>query len=174
MDRQVTQVVHRVVVEAVVLRRLRVVADEGGGLDVARIPLGAANLMVAADLAVGCSVGVLERASREAVVIGNLDLAATAAFKRDPHLSIEPLLHRRPMERATNAAQSVWLHCMRLAERLFGNAHERLPGTIKALRLDPVMETRVGDLSKGYRRRLLCGVSPRVYGCVMHTRGEPG
>jgi len=42
-----------------------------------------------------------------------------------------------------------------LFARLLGNAQERLPGTIKALRLDPVMETRVGDLSKGYRRRLL-------------------
>lgn len=42
-----------------------------------------------------------------------------------------------------------------LFARLLGNAHDRLPGTIEALRLDPVMETRVGDLSKGYRRRLL-------------------
>lgn len=42
-----------------------------------------------------------------------------------------------------------------LFARLFGNAHERLPGTIEALGLDPMMETRVGDLSKGYRRRLL-------------------
>ncbi|MBV9251119.1 MAG: indolepyruvate ferredoxin oxidoreductase family protein, partial [Acetobacteraceae bacterium] len=97
------------------------IADEPGDLDVARIPLGAADLMLAADLAVACSAGVLERASREAVVIGNLDLAATATFKRDPHLSIEPLLHRRTVERATDAVRSVWLHCMRLAERLFGN-----------------------------------------------------
>ena len=42
-----------------------------------------------------------------------------------------------------------------LFARLLGNAHERLPSIIKALRLDPVMETRVGNLSKGYRRRLL-------------------
>jgi len=41
-----------------------------------------------------------------------------------------------------------------LFARLFGNA-PALPDTIKALGLDPVMETRVGDLSKGYRRRLL-------------------
>jgi ABC-type multidrug transport system ATPase subunit len=42
-----------------------------------------------------------------------------------------------------------------LFARLFTSEHERLASTIKALRLDPVMETRVGDLSKGYRRRLL-------------------
>jgi len=42
-----------------------------------------------------------------------------------------------------------------LFARLFTGGHERLASTIKALRLDPVMETRVGDLSKGYRRRLL-------------------
>jgi ABC-2 type transport system ATP-binding protein len=42
-----------------------------------------------------------------------------------------------------------------LFARLLGNAHDRLPGTIEALRLDSVMETRVGDLSKGYRHRLL-------------------
>jgi ABC-2 type transport system ATP-binding protein len=42
-----------------------------------------------------------------------------------------------------------------LFARLFTREHERLASTIRALRLDPVMETRVGDLSKGYRRRLL-------------------
>jgi ABC-2 type transport system ATP-binding protein len=42
-----------------------------------------------------------------------------------------------------------------LFARLFASGHERLASTISALRLDPVMETRVGDLSKGYRRRLL-------------------
>jgi len=45
-----------------------------------------------------------------------------------------------------------------LFARLFTGGHERLASTIKALRLDPVMETRVGDLSKGYRRRLLIAV----------------
>ena len=42
-----------------------------------------------------------------------------------------------------------------LFARLFNCKRERLASTIKALRLDPVMRTRVGDLSKGYRRRLL-------------------
>jgi ABC-2 type transport system ATP-binding protein len=42
-----------------------------------------------------------------------------------------------------------------LFARLFTSEQERLVSIIDDLRLDPVMETRVGDLSKGYRRRLL-------------------
>ncbi len=80
--------------------------DAGGAdmLDVVRIPLGEANLMIAADLAVGAGPGVLERCGQAAVVIGNLDLAATAAFKSDPWLKIDAGLHRRTIERATDAA----------------------------------------------------------------------
>ncbi len=59
------------------------IAAEEADLDVVRIPLGTADLMLAADLAVGCQAGVLERNARTAVVIGNLDLAATAEFKRN-------------------------------------------------------------------------------------------
>ncbi len=58
--------------------------------------------MLAADLAVGAGPGVLERCSPDAAVIGNLDLAATAEFKFDPHLSIDAGLHRRTIERATD------------------------------------------------------------------------
>jgi ABC-type multidrug transport system ATPase subunit len=39
--------------------------------------------------------------------------------------------------------------------RLFGCEEERRVGAIRALRLGPVMETRVAHLSKGYRRRVL-------------------
>jgi ABC-2 type transport system ATP-binding protein len=42
-----------------------------------------------------------------------------------------------------------------LFARLFGRGKEHCAGTIKALRLAPVLETRVGHLSKGYRRRVL-------------------
>ncbi len=97
------------------------IATDPDALDVVRIPLGTANLMLAADLAVGCSPGVLERNARDGVVIGNLDLAATAQFKRDALLSIDALLHRRTIEKVTNAKRSVWLHGVLLAERLFGN-----------------------------------------------------
>jgi indolepyruvate ferredoxin oxidoreductase len=65
---------------------------------------------------------VLERNARGAAVIGNLDLPATAAFKRDRLLSIDAALHRRTIEQATDADRAVWLHGVRLAERLFGNA----------------------------------------------------
>ena len=95
---------------------------EAGGLDVVRIPLGGADMMLAADLAVAASPGVLERCAAAAAVIGNLDLAATASFKRDPHLPIDAGLHRRVIERTTSGANSVYLHGVRLAERLFGNA----------------------------------------------------
>jgi indolepyruvate ferredoxin oxidoreductase len=97
------------------------IATDPDALDVVRIPLGSANLMLAADLAVGCSPGVLERNARDAVVIGNLDLAATAEFKRDALLSIDALLHRRTIEKVTDAKGSTWLHGVMLAERLFGN-----------------------------------------------------
>ncbi len=98
------------------------IASDPEALDVVRIPLGTANLMLAADLAVGCSVGVLERNARNGVVIGNLDLAATAEFKRDALLSIDAALHRRTIEKVTDAKSSVWLHGVQLAERLFGNS----------------------------------------------------
>ena len=77
--------------------------------------------MLAADLAVGCSAGVLERNARDAVVIGNLDLAATAEFKRDALLSIDARCTGVQIEKVTDAKSSVWLHGVQLAERLFGN-----------------------------------------------------
>jgi indolepyruvate ferredoxin oxidoreductase len=104
-----------------VVAHVQIAADEAA-LDVVRIPLGSADVMLAADLAVGCSAGVLERNARTAAVIGNLDLAATADFKRNAALSIDAALHRRTIEKATDSGRSMWLHGVRLAERLFGNA----------------------------------------------------
>ena len=98
------------------------IADSAAELDVVRIPLGTADMMIAADLAVGCAPGVLERTAKTATVIGNLDLAATAAFKQDPLLKIDAALHRRTIERAAGGEKSVWLHGTRIAETLFGNA----------------------------------------------------
>ena len=103
-----------------VVAHVQIAADEAM-LDVVRIPLGTANVMLAADLAVACQAGVLERNARSGVVIGNLDLAATADFKRDGLLSIDAMLHKRTIEKATDAKASVWLHGVALAERLFGN-----------------------------------------------------
>jgi indolepyruvate ferredoxin oxidoreductase len=98
------------------------IADDEASLDVVRIPLGAADVMIAADLAVGAGPNVLERNASAAAVIGNLDLAATAAFKQDANLLIDAVLHRRTIERVTDPAASVYLHAVRLAESLFGNA----------------------------------------------------
>jgi indolepyruvate ferredoxin oxidoreductase len=55
-------------------------------------------------------------------VIGNLDLAATAEFKHNAALPIDAVLHRRVIERATDPRASIYLHGVRLAEKLFGNA----------------------------------------------------
>jgi indolepyruvate ferredoxin oxidoreductase len=55
-------------------------------------------------------------------VVGNLDLAATTAFKQDPRLPIDAVLHRRTIERTTDSGKSVWLHGVRIAETLFGHA----------------------------------------------------
>jgi indolepyruvate ferredoxin oxidoreductase len=104
-----------------VVAHVQIARDEAA-LDVVRIPIGTADLMLAADLAVGCQAGVLERNARTAVVIGNMDLAATAEFKRNAALSIDAILHRRTIEKAIDSERSVWLHGVRLAERLFGNA----------------------------------------------------
>jgi indolepyruvate ferredoxin oxidoreductase len=98
------------------------IADAESELDVVRIPLATADLMIAADLAVACAPGVLERNAARAAVIGNMDLAATAAFKRDPHLVINAALHRRTIEATTDSVRSVWLPAVRIAERLLGNA----------------------------------------------------
>ncbi len=92
-----------------------------GGLDVVRIPLGTADVMLAADLAVAADVGVLDRCAAAAAVVGNLDLAPTAAFATDPDLRVDAGLHRRVIERASDAARSRYLHAVLLAERLVGN-----------------------------------------------------
>jgi indolepyruvate ferredoxin oxidoreductase len=95
---------------------------EPADADVVRIPLGTVDLMLAADLAVAAGAGVLERCAPGAAVIGNLDLAATADFKRNPWQNIDAGLHRLAITKVTNADASVYLHSVRLAEQIFGNA----------------------------------------------------
>jgi len=104
-----------------VVAHVQIAADELD-LDVVRIPLGTADVMLAADLAVACQPGVLERNAKSGVVIGNLDLGAPADFKRDALLSIDALMHKRTIDQVTDAARSSWCHGVRLAERLFGNS----------------------------------------------------
>ncbi len=91
-------------------------------LDVVRIPLGQANLLLGADLAVSAGHDVLGRCAPDAAVIGNLDLQAGAGFLKDRDLRIDAGLHRRVIERRTDAARSRYLRGAALAERLFGTA----------------------------------------------------
>ena len=92
------------------------------GLDVVRIPLGSADLLLGADLAVAAGADVLGRCGPCAVVVGNLDLQAGAAFLTNRDLRIDGGLHRRVIERRTDAGRSLYLRGAALAERLFGNA----------------------------------------------------
>ncbi|HUC19431.1 MAG TPA: indolepyruvate ferredoxin oxidoreductase family protein [Acetobacteraceae bacterium] len=98
------------------------IAETEGTLDVVRIPLATAGFMLAADLAVAASGGVLDRCRKDAAVIGNLDLQATAGFLKDRDLPIDTERHRRTLARATDKARSCYLHAGQLAERLFGTA----------------------------------------------------
>jgi indolepyruvate ferredoxin oxidoreductase len=91
-------------------------------LDVVRIPLAEADLLIGADLAVGADADVLGRCGARAAVIGNLDLQAGAGFLKDRDLRIDAGLHRRVIERRTDAARSRYMHGTMLAERLFGTA----------------------------------------------------
>jgi indolepyruvate ferredoxin oxidoreductase len=98
------------------------VAGAEESLDVVRIPLAAADFMLAADLAVAAGGGVLDRCQKDAAVIGNLDLQASVAFLAERDLPIDAERHRRTIARATGEASSRYLHAGRLAERLFGTA----------------------------------------------------
>jgi len=98
------------------------IGQREGELDVVRIPLGGADFMLAADLAVASSGGVLDRCAADAAVTGNLDLAATVAFIAERDLSIDAERHRRVIAGMTDAGRSLYLHAGALAERLFGTA----------------------------------------------------
>ena len=93
-----------------------------GGLDVVRIPQHEADLLLAADMAVGAGADVLGRCKRGAGVIGNLDLQPGSAFIRERDLVLDAGLHRRAIARSTAAERSRFLHGAQLAERLFGTA----------------------------------------------------
>jgi indolepyruvate ferredoxin oxidoreductase len=93
-----------------------------GPIDIVRIPTGEADLMLAADLAVAASEGVLERCAPNAVVIGNLDLQSTVAFLNQRDLRIDAGLHRRTIEQMVDRDASRWLRAGAISERLFGTA----------------------------------------------------
>ena len=93
-----------------------------GALDVVRIPVGEGDMLLGADLAVAADPDVLGRCSGRAVVIGNLDLPAGAAFLHDRDLRVDAGLHRRAIERHTDRGASRWLRGSLISERLFGTA----------------------------------------------------
>ena len=91
-----------------------------GVLDVVRIPRGEADLVLAADLAVAADRQVLARCRKDAVVVGNLDLQATAGFLLDRDQRIDAGLHRRAIDRQTGGGQ--YVRAASISELLFGNA----------------------------------------------------
>ncbi len=91
-------------------------------LDVVRIPTGEADVMIAADLAVGAQKGVLERMRWGGAVLGNLDLQANTGFLSDRDLVIDAGLHRRVIDRAVGGNASVYLRATALSEKLFGQS----------------------------------------------------
>ena len=92
------------------------------GLDVVCIPRGEADLLLAADLAVGAGPDVLGRCRNDAAVIGNLDLQAGAGFLKERDLTIDAGLHRRAIGRVVDRGNSVYLRGSQISERLFGTA----------------------------------------------------
>ena len=92
------------------------------GLDVVRIPLGEADLLLGADLAVSADPDVLGRCAPGAAVVGNLDLQAGATFLHDRDVRVDAGLHRRAIERHTERTRSLYLRGSLVAERLFGTA----------------------------------------------------
>jgi indolepyruvate ferredoxin oxidoreductase len=106
-----------------VVSHVQIAAEKDHGwTDVVRIPTGEADLMLAADLAVGAQAGVLERMRRGGTVVGNLDLQASTAFLTDRDLVIDAGLHRRVIDRAVGGNASVYLRATALSEKLFGQA----------------------------------------------------
>ena len=103
-----------------VVSHVQVAAE--GALDVVRIPTREADLLLGADLAVSADPDVLGRCAPGALVVGNLDLQAGAAFLKERDLRIDAGLHRRAIERHTDRASSRYLRGSLVAERLFGTA----------------------------------------------------
>ncbi|TQF76747.1 indolepyruvate ferredoxin oxidoreductase family protein [Elioraea sp. Yellowstone] len=98
------------------------VARDEAALDVARVPLRGADLMLAADMAVAAGRDVLPRVKRDAAVIGNGTLGAVAALVRDPDVVLDSALHRSAIEAAIPEGAALWLDAARIAEALFGEA----------------------------------------------------
>jgi indolepyruvate ferredoxin oxidoreductase len=104
-----------------VIGHVQVARDEAA-LDVARVPLRGADLMLAADMAVAAGRDVLPRVKHDAAVVGNGTLAAVAALVRDPDVVLDSAAHRSAIEAAIPEGTALWLDAARIAELLFGEA----------------------------------------------------
>jgi indolepyruvate ferredoxin oxidoreductase len=91
-----------------------------GPIDVVRIPVGEADFMLAADLAVAAGAGVLECCRAGSEVVGNLDLQSNAAFLTSPDLRLDGGLHQRTIARLTGPG--AWLRAAAVSEALFGHS----------------------------------------------------
>jgi indolepyruvate ferredoxin oxidoreductase len=98
------------------------VAHDDASLDVARVPVRGADLLLAADTAVAAGRDVLPRVRRDAAVVGNATLASVAALVRDPDVALDSAWHRGVLEAATPEGAALWLDVARIAEALFGEA----------------------------------------------------
>ncbi|WP_114373782.1 indolepyruvate ferredoxin oxidoreductase family protein [Elioraea thermophila] len=98
------------------------IAAEEALLDVARVPLRGADLLIAADMAVAAGRDVLPRLKADGAVVGQARLASVAAFVRDADVVLDCEGHRRALEAASPAGLHLWLDAARLAEVLFGEA----------------------------------------------------
>jgi indolepyruvate ferredoxin oxidoreductase len=98
------------------------VARDEAALDVARVPVRGADLLLAADMAVAAGRDVLPRVKRDAAVVGNGRLAAVAALVRDPDVALDSAGHRAAVEAAIPEGVALWLDAARIAEALFGEA----------------------------------------------------
>jgi indolepyruvate ferredoxin oxidoreductase len=98
------------------------IAPEEGLLDVARVPAGRADLLLAGDLAVAAGGDVLHRVSPSGSVVGNAALPAVAAFVRNPDVRLDADAHHEALAAAVPAGSTLWLEAARIAEALFGDA----------------------------------------------------
>jgi indolepyruvate ferredoxin oxidoreductase len=98
------------------------IARDEAALDVARVPVRGADLMLVGDMAVAAGRDVLPRVKRDAAVIGNGTLAAVAALVRDPDVALDSAVHRGAIEAAIPEGAALWLDAAHIAEALFGEA----------------------------------------------------
>jgi indolepyruvate ferredoxin oxidoreductase len=98
------------------------IAPEDAMLDVARVPAGRADLLLAGDLAVAAGSDVLHRVACTGAVVGNTALPAVASFVRNADVRLDAEAHQAALAAAVPGGATLWLDAARMAEALFGDA----------------------------------------------------